>query len=86
MTNIVPWLFSFQQIKVQRNQARADAYAAQLDEEDAKVSSQYSETRQAKLNRIQHFRHLEEKAQRDKDLRVSVNNMQQSMLKSQIFP
>ncbi|XP_071113522.1 uncharacterized protein [Haliotis cracherodii] len=75
-----------QQIKVQRCQARADAYAAQLDEEDSMSSSQMKQAQSAKANRVNHFRHLEEEAQRSKDLRMIVTNMHQSMLKSQIFP
>ena len=76
----------FQQIKVQKCQARIDARAAQLDEEDTANVVVQTKIQAAKTQRVKHFQDIEQGAQKMKDLRIAVKDQQHAMLRSQIFP
>ncbi|XP_076444916.1 uncharacterized protein LOC143282915 isoform X2 [Babylonia areolata] len=75
-----------EEIRRQNNIARHDAVTKQLNEEEARNNAINNQHRNAKLNRLNHFHSLEEKAQAHKDLRVAVTDQHLALYRSQIFP
>lgn len=68
------------------SQARWDQTQQRLDSEDVENNKVASQRREAKINRIGHFRKLEEEGQRKKDLRIGVTDQHLALYRSQVLP
>ncbi|XP_052087168.1 uncharacterized protein LOC127724285 [Mytilus californianus] len=75
-----------QEVKEKNSQARWDSHHQRLIYEDNQNHTEECRVRAAKINRIQHFRKLEEHGQMRKDARIGITNQHIAMYQSQVLP
>ncbi|XP_069103634.1 uncharacterized protein [Argopecten irradians] len=75
-----------QQVRVLNSQKRWDQHQQGMEVEEIQNRQHQSQVLNAKVNRIEHFRNLEEEGQRRKDLRVAVSEQHLANYRSQVFP
>ena len=79
------YLTYMQAIKEMNLSRHWDAVQAQATEREAQNAAAAQDRRNATLNRIRHFRQLEETSQRHKSLQAQVADVHQGILRSQIL-
>ncbi|XP_005093331.2 uncharacterized protein LOC101861562 [Aplysia californica] len=72
-------------IRKQNNESRLQSWTEKLNEQDAKEAALDKQHRDAKINRLRHYRTLEKEGQDRKDLRLVVKEQNQVIYRSQIF-
>ncbi|XP_060072510.1 uncharacterized protein LOC132552362 [Ylistrum balloti] len=75
-----------QQARIQNSQKRWDQHQQRLESEQVQFRQHASQVLNAKVNRIEHFRSLEEEGQRRKDLRIAVSDQHLANYRSQVLP
>ncbi|OWF44512.1 uncharacterized protein LOC110458274 [Mizuhopecten yessoensis] len=75
-----------QQVRVQHSQKRWDEHQQRIQVEETQNRQQATQVLNAKVNRIEHFRTLEDEGQRRKDLRIGVTDQHLANYRSQVLP
>ncbi|XP_033739504.1 golgin subfamily A member 6-like protein 1 [Pecten maximus] len=75
-----------QQVRVQNSQKRWDEHQQRIQVEEIQNRQHHSQVLNAKLNRIEHFRNLENEGQQRKDLRLAVSEQHLANYRSQVLP